>query len=147
MEQFLPGDAVRLLFDIKNDGTFYGVQRGTIMQPAGARGYVAYRNDLADLTVYEVHFPESNTTMGCRDKELIPGDDPWSPPAFKKGDVVAARIDLTQNQAVLVPEGTVGQVSVIRFQKNIGYIYEVRFKKLNDQYCLLTEAQLVGSNI
>ena len=146
MDHFKTGASVRLLFDIKNDGTFFGRKRGEIIQPAGALGYVANRNDLADLTVYEVHFLESSSRVGCREKELISGDEVWLAPIFKKRASVAAKIDLTYEKQLIVRRGERGRVTVVRYQKGEGYLYEVKFSEKTNQYCLLKESQLVSSS-
>lgn len=142
MNQFNEDDAVRLLFDIKNDGTFYGRKRGEMIQAAGAIGHITYRNNLADPTVYEVHFLETNTMVGCREKELIFANDKWQPASFQRGEKVTAGIDLTHQNSVIVSKGTSGCVTVVRHQKGIGYLYEVKFNGVKEQYCLLNESQL-----
>lgn len=126
--KFDEGAKVRLVYDIVNDGTIYGAARGEQVMSAGAVGYVVkYGIFLLDEIIYEVHFVEEGKIIGCREKELIDGDEPWAPPVFKKGDRVKAAIDLTLNGAVIVASGTEGAIGPVRRHPLYGYVYETRF--------------------
>src|SRR6218665_207885 len=68
------GQKVKLLEDIKNDGTYPHAPIGTIMVQAGAIGYIKSIGEfLQVIRVYEVHFLDLNAlieVVGCREHEL-----------------------------------------------------------------------------
>ena len=73
------GQKVKLLEDIKNDGTYPHAPVGTIMVQAGAIGYVKSIGEfLQVIRVYEVHFLDLNAfieVVGCREHELEAMED------------------------------------------------------------------------
>ena len=145
MTAFKEGDRVRLVFDIKNDGTLFGKRRGLVLQKAGNTGYISRKSILNDDTIYEVHFLESNKIIGCKEKELIPADLDWTPPEFKKGDQVKANVNLVYQGKQLSAKGSTGRITAIRFLPNLGYIYETLFEDANGLYCLAIENQLTDT--
>ncbi|SNR72934.1 nitrogen fixation protein NifZ [Desulfurobacterium atlanticum] len=70
---FSPGDAVKFLKDIKNDGTYPWMRRGDIIARKGDTGYIvrflgyapAFGDDL-----FEVIVEESGCIVVCRSCEL-----------------------------------------------------------------------------
>jgi nitrogen fixation protein NifZ len=117
---FACGDAVRVVRNIRNDGTYPGQPTGTVLVRRGSVGYVHHVGVfLLDQLIYAVHFLEAdNRIIGCREPELIPADAPWIPNRFERGDRVTPRLALAINGAVAVRPGTVGEVlSVIREPK------------------------------
>jgi nitrogen fixation protein NifZ len=114
---FACGDAVRVVRNIRNDGTYPGQATGTVLVRRGSVGYVHHVGlFLLDQIIYAVHFLDANNRIvGCREHELLPADAPWIPNLFERGDRVTPRMALTINGAVAVQPGTVGEVlSVIR---------------------------------
>ena len=73
------GQKVKLLEDIKNDGTYPHAPIGTIMVQAGAIGYIKSIGEfLQVIRVYEVHFLDLNAlieVVGCREHELLAMED------------------------------------------------------------------------
>ena len=70
---FHPGQKVRLLEDIVNDGTYPHSPIGTLMMPKGSVGYIKTMGEfLQVIRVYEVHFLGGETVeiVGCREHEL-----------------------------------------------------------------------------
>lgn len=72
--KFFVGQKVKLLKDIKNDGTYPYLKIGELMMRAGAVGYVRKIGDfLQIIRIYEVHFMDLNAiveVVGCKDNEL-----------------------------------------------------------------------------
>ncbi|MDR0579085.1 MAG: nitrogen fixation protein NifZ [Campylobacteraceae bacterium] len=72
--KFFVGQKVKLLKDIKNDGTYPYLKIGELMMRAGAVGYVRKIGEfLQVIRVYEVHFMDLNAiveVVGCKDNEL-----------------------------------------------------------------------------
>ena len=70
-EKYAIGDCVRLLKDIKNDGTFPYAKIGEILASSGSIGYVRKVGYfLQDIRVYEIDFVEIGLIFGCREHEL-----------------------------------------------------------------------------
>lgn len=69
---FRIGQRVRLLKNIRNDGTNPFVEKDAILVRPGAEGYVKVIGDfLQVIRIYEVHFIDEGATFGCREAELV----------------------------------------------------------------------------
>lgn len=112
------------------------------MVQAGEIGYIRKRGFFIDDDVYEVHFPDQGTMIGCREKELIHGDASWSPACFKGRDKVKALLALTHKGNSVVAEGEIGQIRTVRYLKESGYVYETLFQTDTSQLVVLTENQI-----
>jgi len=70
------GQRVRLLKDIRNDGTFPFAPVGAILMKAGEEGYIKDMGDfLQVIRVYEVEFINHGIVYGCREEELNEADE------------------------------------------------------------------------
>jgi nitrogen fixation protein NifZ len=73
------GDRVRVLRNVRNDGTFPGLDRGKLLV---RRGSVDFVRDIGtfrqDRIVYSIHFIDEDRLVGCREDELQPADMPWT---------------------------------------------------------------------
>ncbi len=70
------GECVKLLKDIKNDGTYAFSKVGDVIIKAGATGYVRHVGDfLQTIRIYEVDFLNEGLVIGCREFELESIDD------------------------------------------------------------------------
>lgn len=109
--KFEYGEAVRVIRNIRNDGTFPGQETGTLLVARGSIGYVRdVGTFLQDQLIYSVHFLEAERMVGCREEELQPADAPWAPSRFEFRQKVAARVRLAARGRVLVEPGEVGEV-------------------------------------
>lgn len=136
------GENVRLLFDVKNDGTVLGKRRGDMLLSAGAEGYVRGRgNFLMDEVIYDVHFIKEDIIIGCREKELAPFERPWEPAAFSTGDKVTASMDLISKGRIMAPRGASGSITAVMSHPSNGYVFEVRFEGA-DSLCLVASEQI-----
>ncbi|AFL68311.1 nitrogen fixation protein NifZ [Sulfurospirillum barnesii] len=72
--KFFLGQKVKLLEDVKNDGTYPYLPVGSVMIEKGSQGYIRSIGDfLQVIRVYEVHFLDSRAEVeiiGCREHEL-----------------------------------------------------------------------------
>lgn len=110
--EFEFGAEVRVLRNVRNDGTFPGEPTGALLIRRGSTGFVRdVGTFLQDQIIYSVHFLEQGRVVGCREEELQPADAPWTPSLFEGREKVAARIALGAGGRVLVPAGTVGDVA------------------------------------
>ena len=83
---------------------------------------------LQDQIIYAVHFTDVDRTVGCREEELIPADDPWVPTQFLFRDRVVNRIPLGVGGMIVVPAGASGEVLKVLRDAPAGPAYHVYFE-------------------
>jgi nitrogen fixation protein NifZ len=122
------GAEVRLTRNVRNDGTYPGLEIGDFLVKRGSLGYVQdVGTYLQDQLIYKVHFMEANKLVGCREEELIAGDDPWNPSEFEFRDKVICNKALSVNGEVIVELGVQGEVLKVLRDIPGGVQYHVRF--------------------
>lgn len=122
------GDEVRVIRNVRNDGTYPGEKVGNLLIRRGSTGYVRNRGTfLQDQIIYEVHFVEHGMVVGCREEELIGADEEWVPSRFEFREKVKSKLKLAVKGEVIADVGDVGEViKVLRWQED-GVAYHVRF--------------------
>lgn len=126
------GAEVRVLRNVRNDGTYPGEPTGALLIRRGSTGFVRdVGTFLQDQVIYSVHFLDSDRIVGCRDEELQPADDPWVPSRFEFRDLVAAAIPLGLEGKVIVDAGEVGEVIRVLRDHPGGVAYHVHFPSRN----------------
>ena len=121
-------DAVRVIRNLRNDGTYPGLATGSLLVRRGSIGYVVDSGIfLQDQVIYSVHFLDSDRIVGCREEELISADAPWTPSRFETRENVRATATLTVNGQVVVPAGTTGEILFILRDTPTGVQYHVHF--------------------
>jgi nitrogen fixation protein NifZ len=109
--RFEYGAAVRVIRNVRNDGTYPGVKTGELLIRRGSVGHVRdIGTFLQDQVIYSVHFLDADRVVGCRAEELIPADAPWVPSRFESRERVRSHMPLALNGEVVVSAGTVGEV-------------------------------------
>lgn len=124
------GEAVRLIRNVRNDGTYPGMATGTLLIRRGSVGYVAdVGTFLQDQLIYSVNFLEAGRMVGCREEELILASEPWVPNLYEFKDMVATTKALALRGEVKVQANQVGQVMrVLRdLPEGMGIHYHVHF--------------------
>ena len=144
MDGFAPGQEVRLTKDVVNDGTMHGSERGQALVSCGSTGFIKQKGWFLDDPVYDVHFLDIDQLIGCREHELIAVETPWTAPAFSKGSKIKSKGDLTSEGQVIVPASQKGFIETMRYDRELGYLYEVNFEGA-ERYYLLLESQLEKS--
>jgi nitrogen fixation protein NifZ len=126
--RFEYGEAVRVIRNVRNDGTYPGEPTGRLLVRRGSVGYVRdVGTFLQDQIVYSVDFIDSQCMVGCREPELQLASDPWVPTRFEFRDKVTPRMPLAIQGEVIARPGDSGEVEkVLREQEN-GPAYHVRF--------------------
>lgn len=130
LPRFDYGEAVRVIRNVRNDGTFPGMETGTLLIRRGSVGYVTdVGTFLQDQLIYSVNFLEAGRMVGCREEELILASDPWVPNLYEFKDMVATTRSLALRGEVLVKQGQTGQVlRVLRdLPEGMGMQYHVHF--------------------
>lgn len=133
------GTPVRVVRNIRNDGSFPGKDRGNLLVRRGSIGYVkGMGRFLQDQLIYEVHFPDADCHVGVRDTELIEADAPWVESRFEFREWVITERDLAVNGEIRVARGARGQVLKVLRETDPAR-YEVCF---TDKVYELSEAAL-----
>jgi len=138
------GDEVRLIRNVRNDGTYPGKEVGEMLIRRGAVGVVFdVGTYLQDQLIYRVHFLDQNKTVGCRGEELIPAATEWVDNRYEFREKVRSRIPLAVGGEVVVEIDTEGEIEkVVRDNTRINY--HVRF---NGRTFQVPEAALADSAI
>jgi len=122
------GDEVRLIRNVRNDGTYPGMDIGKPLVACGSTGHVqSVGTYLQDYIIYGVHFLESDILVGCREEELISIDDKWVPSKYEFRDKVRSLISLGINGEIIVDKGTPGEIEKVLRDMPGGVQYHVRF--------------------
>ncbi|BAP57382.1 nitrogen fixation protein NifZ [Thioploca ingrica] len=125
---FEPSDAVRVIRNLRNDGTYPGLSTGSLLVRRGSIGYVVDVGIfLQDQVIYSVHFLDSARIVGCRAEELISAEAPWTPSRFETRENVRVIASLTVNGEIVVPAGTVGEILLVLRDTPSGVQYHVHF--------------------
>jgi nitrogen fixation protein NifZ len=126
--RFRQGAAVRVMRNVRNDGTFPGMDVGRLLVRRGSVGYVRdVGTFLQDQLIYSVHFIDDNRLVGCREEELQAEADPWTPCRFDFRDKVTPRIALGVQGEVIAAPGSVGEVVKVLRDLPGGAVYHVYF--------------------
>ena len=117
------GEPVRVTRNVRNDGTYPGMEVGTLLIRRGSVGNVIEVGTfLQDQVIFTVHFLNHGRMVGCRLEELIGADEPWHPSRFEFRDKVVCNIDLGVQGRVILAKGSEGEVlKVIRDTALIQY--------------------------
>ena len=117
------GDEVRVIRNLRNDGSFPGVDKGQLLVRRGETGHVRNLGTfLQDQIIYTVHFIQADIQVGCREEELIPASAPWVNSRYENRDKVVAALTLSLRGEVVVPLKTPGEVfKVIRNEDAVHY--------------------------
>jgi nitrogen fixation protein NifZ len=122
------GDAVRVIRNLRNDGTFPGQDTGSLLVRRGETGFVRdIGTFLQDQIIYSVDFVGVGLQVGCREPELVPADAEWTPSRFEFRDRVRARQPLALQGEVLIAAGQSGMIENVLQGDDDTPLYEVRF--------------------
>jgi nitrogen fixation protein NifZ len=137
------GDAVRVTRNVRNDGTFPGIDTGQLLVRRGRIGHVRNVGTfLQDQIIYSVHFLDEGRVVGCREEELIGLDEPWIESRFEVRQKVCALRALAIRGEIRVPAGSCGEVMNIDRDDVRGVIYHVHFDCLAGNPLLVPESAL-----
>ena len=145
LPKFEFGNEVRIIRNVRNDGTYPGLATGTLLVRRGSTGFVMNVGTfLQDQLIYTVNFLELNKIVGCREEELIGIDEPWVPSKFESREKVKSRITLTVGGEVRVTPGMEGEILKVFRGENDGVLYHVIF---HDRVLQVPEASLEAVRI
>ncbi|MBL6987902.1 MAG: nitrogen fixation protein NifZ [Methylobacter sp.] len=117
------GESVRVTRNVRNDGTYPGMEVGDLLVRRGSVGNVLEVGTfLQDQVIFTVHFLDQGRMVGCRLEELISIDEPWNPSRFEFRDKVVCTMNLSLQGNVVFEKGSEGEVfKVIRDNEQIQY--------------------------
>lgn len=142
------GDMVRLIRNVRNDGTYPGLDPGEPLVRRGSTGVVVdVGTFLQDQIIYSVNFLETGKIVGCREEELIGGDEPWTPSRFEFREKVRAARQLSVGGEVLVALGAIGEVVKVVRDAPGGVAYHIHFDSLPGRVLQIQEDILEPTGI
>ena len=137
------GDAVRVVRNVRDDGTYPGASMGDLLIRRGSVGTVVdIGTFLQDQVIYTVHFLEVDRRVGCREEELIGGDEPWIPSVFESRDRVAAAKILALGNEKSIPRGAVGEVLRV-MRDGDAPVYHIHFDCMPGRTLAVPESAVV----
>ncbi len=137
------GDAVRVTRNVRNDGTFPGINTGELLVRRGRVGHVRNVGTfLQDQIIYSVHFLDEGRMVGCREEELIGLDEAWIESRFEVRQKVFAARPFSIRGEVKVPADSRGEVLNLERHEPQGVIYHVHFECLPGNPLLVPESAL-----
>ncbi len=126
-QRFEFGEAVRVIRNVRNDGTYPGMPVGELLVRRGSVGHVIEVGTfLQDQVIYTVHFLSQGRMVGCRAEELIPEAATWNPSRFEFHDQVICDRDLAINGEIIVSKGSQGEVLKV-LRDSLPIQYHIRF--------------------
>jgi nitrogen fixation protein NifZ len=122
------GDEVRVIRNLRNDGSFPGKDKGDLLIRRGQVGHVRNMGTfLQDQIIYTVHFVEEDLQVGCREEELQPASAPWVASRYENRDRVLSRLKLSVSGKVLVEPGARGEILKVNRNGPDEVTYDVLF--------------------
>lgn len=122
------GDEVRIIRNVRNDGTYPGVPIGTLLIRRGSTGFVMNVGTfLQDQLIYTVNILEQSKIVGFREEELISINDPWIPSKFESREKVRSKVTLAVRGEVRATPGAEGEVLKVLRDEQGGVQYQVIF--------------------
>jgi len=121
------GEKVRLIRNVRNDGTYPGLEVGEPLIKRGSCGHIQSTGTyLQEYIIYSVHFLEEDILVGCKEEELISEDAPWNPSQFEFREKVMAAKTLSIDGDVIVAENDIGEVTKVLMDL-VDIQYHIRF--------------------
>lgn len=122
------GQEVRVTRNVRNDGTYPGLEIGDHLVKRGSVGYVtSVGTFLQDQVIYGVHFLEADKVVGCREEELVLASEPWIFSKFEFRDKVISKISLSIEGEVIVSPGDGAEIIKVLRDHPQGVHYHARF--------------------
>lgn len=126
------GCKVRVVENIRNDGSFPGCKKGALLVRRGATGYVRQSGvHLQNQIIYQVQFLNRGLTIGCKESELMDAELVWQPNQFEYGDKAALTLSLSQEGEIVANKGSVVSVLAVRRDARSMPSYRIQYGELD----------------
>lgn len=140
-------DEVRVVRNVKNDGTFSGAGTGDLLVRRGSVGQVVdIGTFLQDQIIYSVRFYDEHRIVGCREEELIGIDEVWVPSRYEFAEKVRSAQALASGGEMLVPVDSIGEVIKVVRDAPGGVAYHVHFACQLGRVFMVPESSLAPLN-
>lgn len=137
------GEAVRVIRNVRNDGTYPGMDAGAPLVRRGSVGHIVdVGTFLQDQIVYSIHFLDQGRIVGCREEELMGADEEWIPSRYEFREKVRTRAALAVGGEVLVAVGAVGEILRVLRSGADEVAYHVHFDCLPGRVLQIPEPRL-----
>jgi len=138
------GDAVRVIRNVRNDGTYPGLPTGAPLIRRGSIGHVVdVGTFLQDQLIYSVHFLDADRIVGCREEELIDTDAEWIASVYEFRERVLLNVAVPVDEARL-PAGSVGEILRVLRPAPGRVAYYVHFDAMPGRVLQIPEPLLAG---
>ena len=128
LPKFEFGQQVRIVRNVRNDGTYPGMPTGQLLIRRGSTGFVVNIGTfLQDQLIYSVNFLDQGRIVGFREEELISIDEPWVPSRFESRERVRSKATLAVSGEVRATPGSEGEVLKVLRGEEGGVQYQVIF--------------------
>ncbi|MDD2686247.1 MAG: nitrogen fixation protein NifZ [Gallionella sp.] len=145
LPKFEFGDEVRIVRNVRNDGTYPGMPVGELLIRRGSTGFVMNVGTfLQDQLIYTVNFLEQDKIVGFREEELIDINEPWVPSKFESREKVRSKITLAVGGEVRAKPGSEGEVLKVLRDEAGGVQYQVIF---HDRVLQVPESVLEATRV
>ncbi|MCE0495427.1 nitrogen fixation protein NifZ [Vibrio salinus] len=133
--RFESGEEVRVIRNVRNDGSFTELDKGGLLVEAGSLGIVrTYGYFLQTQIIFQIFFPDVNRVIGIRDTELIPAGVPWIPRMFNAFDKAKLTRSLAMDGEIIAQKGDIVEIQrSLRDLENGALKYEVELASLRFQ--------------
>lgn len=122
------GQEVRVTRNVRNDGTYAGLEIGDFLVKRGSTGFIrSIGTFLQDQIIYGIHFLAEDKVVGCREEELLLADEPWVPSKYEFREKVGSKKILAVSGEIIANIGDVGEVIKVVRDHPAGVHYHVRF--------------------
>lgn len=122
------GDEVRIVRNVRNDGTYPGMPTGQLLIRRGSVGVVINVGTfLQDQLIYTVNFLDQGKIVGFREEELISIAEPWVPSKYESREKVRSMVTLAVRGEVRAAPGTEGEILKVLRDEAGGVQYQVIF--------------------
>lgn len=109
--RFINGSRVRLVRNIRNDGSFRDSAKGELLVAEGEIGIIKSSGYfLQDQVIYQVYFPDIKKTVGVRDNEVIDSELPWIPCQFRSLEQAQLTLSLKMRGEIIANKGDLVEV-------------------------------------
>lgn len=136
-------DSVRLIRNVRNDGTYPGLDPGAPLVRRGSIGYVVdVGTFLQDQIIYSVNFLDIDMIVGCREEELIGAGEPWTPSRFEFREKVRIIVELPVGSDAVIAEGAIGEIIKVIRDAPGGVAYHIHFDSLPGRLLQIPERLL-----
>ncbi|WP_035477016.1 MULTISPECIES: nitrogen fixation protein NifZ [Aliagarivorans] len=130
--KFEYGTEVRVIKNIRNDGSFPGCKKGDLLVRRGSVGYVQQAGlFLQEQVIYQVHFLQRGLTVGCRETELVGTEQQWFSNRFEYGDKARLTLRLGSQGNILAEAGEVVDILAVDRRSPESPSYRIQYHDLD----------------